>query len=183
MVILGIDPGYGIVGYGVINKEKNGKCSLIDYGAIKTPADEIFPTRLCIIEEGIKRLIDKYKPDAIAVEELFFNTNITTGIMVAEARGVIICTCVKECAELYEYTPLQIKQAITGNGRAEKQQVQYMTRVMLSLKETPKPDDAADALAVALTHAQTNNMLSNNSMMQFFKLKSGRKKTRWFINY
>ena len=103
--------------------------------------------------------------------------------MVAEARGVIICTCVKECAELYEYTPLQIKQAITGNGRAEKQQVQYMTRVMLSLKETPKPDDAADALAVALTHAQTNNMLSNNSMMQFFKLKSGRKKTRWFINY
>lgn len=177
MVILGIDPGYGIVGYGVIEKDARGKCHMIDYGAIKTPTDEIFPTRLAMIDDSMKKLIDKYKPDAIAVEELFFNTNITTGIKVAEARGVIVCACVKECAGLFEYTPSQIKQSITGNGRAEKRQVQYMTKMMLGLKETPKPDDAADALAVALTHAQTNNIVKNNSMMQFEKLKSGRRKT------
>lgn len=176
MVILGIDPGYGIVGFGVIEKNNRGKCTLIDYGAIKTPTDETFPIRLAIIDEAIKRLIDKHKPDAVAVEELFFNTNITTGIKVAEARGVIVCAAVKECSELYEYTPAQIKLAITGTGKAEKRQVQYMTKVMLNLKEIPRPDDAADALAVALTHAQTNNKLNNNSMMQFEKLKSGRKK-------
>ena len=176
MIILGIDPGYGIVGYGIIEKDTRGKCSLVDYGAIKTPTDETFPIRLAIIDETIKKLIDKYKPDAVAVEELFFNTNITTGIKVAEARGVIVCAAVQKCSQLYEYTPAQIKLAITGTGKAEKRQVQYMTKVMLNLKETPKPDDAADALAVALTHAQTNNNLVNNSMMQFEKLKSGRKK-------
>ena len=176
MKILGIDPGYGIVGYGVIEKDQRGKCTLIDYGAIKTPTDETFPIRLAIIDEAIKRLIDKHNPDAVAVEELFFNTNITTGIKVAEARGVIVCAAVRECSELYEYTPAQIKLAITGTGKAEKRQVQYMTKVMLNLKDIPRPDDAADALAVALTHAQTNNKLVNNSMMQFEKLKSGRKK-------
>ena len=177
MIILGIDPGYGIVGYGVIEKDTRVNCHMISYGAIKTPTDETFPTRLAIIEERIKFLIDKYKPDAVAVEELFFNTNITTGIKVAEARGVIVCTAVKECAGLFEYTPSQIKLAITGSGKAEKHQVQYMTKMMLGLSEIPKPDDAADALAVALTHAQTNNQIKNNSMMQFEKLKSGRKKT------
>jgi len=176
MVILGIDPGYGIIGYGIIEKDQRGKCSVVDYGAIKTPTDETFPVRLAIIDEAINRLIDKYKPNAVAVEELFFNTNITTGIKVAEARGVIICAAVKACSELYEYTPAQIKLAITGEGKAEKRQVQYMTKVMLNLKEIPRPDDAADALAVALTHAQTNNLLKNNSMMQYEKLKSGRKK-------
>ena len=176
MVILGIDPGYGIVGYGIIEKDQRGKCTMLDYGAIKTPTDETFPIRLAIIDEAIKRLIDKFKPDAVALEELFFNTNITTGIKVAEARGVIVCAAVKECSQLYEYTPAQIKLAITGTGKAEKRQVQYMTKVMLGLSEIPRPDDAADALAVALTHAQTNNKLSNNSMMQFEKLKSGRKK-------
>ena len=180
MVILGIDPGYGIVGYGVIEKAQNGKCSLIDYGTIKTPTSETFPIRLAIIEEGITKLIEKFKPDAVAVEELFFNTNITTGIMVAEARGVIVCAAVKSCGNLFEYSPPQIKQAITGNGRAEKHQVQYMTRIMLNLKDIPRPDDAADALAVALTHAQTNNLLRDNSMMQYFKLKSGRRKTKWY---
>ena len=177
MVILGIDPGYGIIGYGVIEKDSHGKCRMLDYGAIKTPTDETFPVRLCIIDEAMRKLIHKYKPDAVAVEELFFNTNITTGIKVAEARGVIIVAAAKECAGLYEYTPSQIKQTITGNGRAEKKQVQYMTKMMLGLSEVPKPDDAADALAVALTHAQTNNQIKNHSMMQFEKLKSGRKKT------
>ncbi len=177
MIILGIDPGYGIVGYGVIEKDVHGKCRMLDYGAIKTPTDETFPTRLAIIEESIKKLMDKFKPDAVAVEELFFNTNITTGIKVAEARGVIVCTAVKECAGLFEYTPSQIKQSITGTGKAEKQQVQYMTKMLLGLENIPRPDDAADALAVALTHAQTNNKLKNNSMMQFEKLKSGRKRT------
>lgn len=165
MIILGIDPGYAIVGYGVIEKDnKTGKCKLVDYGAIETHKDEAFPTRLAQIQDGMRALIDRYKPDAIAVEELFFNTNITTGIAVAEARGVIVCTAVQECGKLFEYTPIQVKQAITGTGKAEKKQVQYMTKMLLGLTRTPKPDDAADALAIALTHAQTNNALKNNSM-------------------
>ena len=165
MVILGIDPGYAIVGYGVIEKDdRTGKCSIIDYGAIETDKSEALPTRLALIQDGMKGLINKYKPNAVAVEELFFNTNITTGIAVAEARGVIVCTAVQECGSLFEYTPIQVKQAITGTGRAEKKQVQYMTKMMLGIKKDPKPDDAADALAIALTHAQTNSRLKNNSM-------------------
>ncbi|MBR2909011.1 MAG: crossover junction endodeoxyribonuclease RuvC [Clostridia bacterium] len=167
MIILGIDPGYAIVGYGVIEKnDRTGKCSLVDYGAIETHKTEAFPTRLAIIQEGMKALINRYKPDAVAVEELFFNTNITTGIAVAEARGVIICTAVQECGSLFEYTPIQVKQAITGTGKAVKKQVQYMTKMLLGLTKDPKPDDAADALAIALTHAQTNNNLKNNSMFK-----------------
>lgn len=165
MIILGIDPGYAIVGYGVIEKnDKTGKCTLIDYGAIETHKDESFPTRLALIADGMKELIKRFKPDAVAVEELFFNTNITTGIAVAEARGVIICVAVQECGNLYEYTPIQVKQALTGTGRADKKQMQYMTKMLLGLTKDPKPDDAADALAIALTHAQTNNTLKNNSM-------------------
>lgn len=165
MIILGIDPGYAIVGYGVIEKnDRTGKCSVIDYGAIETDKDEAFPTRLAIIQDGMKELIEKFRPDAVAVEELFFNTNITTGIAVAEARGVIVCTAVQECGRLFEYTPIQVKQAITGTGRADKKQMQYMTKMLLGLAKDPKPDDAADALAIALTHAQTNNDLKNNSM-------------------
>lgn len=170
MIILGIDPGYAIVGYGVINKDdKTGKCSVVDYGAIETDKEESFPTRLAEIQEGMKGLVEMFKPDAIAVEELFFTNNITTGIQVAEARGVIICTGVQTCGNLFEYTPIQIKQAITGTGKAEKKQVQYMTKMLLNLKKDPKPDDAADALAVALTHAQTNNLLKNNSMFEIQK--------------
>lgn len=165
MIILGIDPGYAIVGYGVIEKnDRTGKCSVIDYGAIETDKNESFPTRLALIQDGMKSLIKKFSPDAIAVEELFFNTNITTGIAVAEARGVIICTAVQECGKLFEYTPIQVKQAITGTGKADKKQMQYMTKILLGLAKDPKPDDAADALAIALTHAQTNNSLKNNSM-------------------
>lgn len=164
MVILGIDPGYAIVGFGVIEKDNKGKIRVLDYGVIETPKEESFPLRLKIIADGMQALIEKYKPDQIAVEELFFNNNITTGIAVAEARGVILLTAVNHCGELYEYTPLQIKQAITGNGRAEKKQVQYMTVAILGLKSVPKPDDAADALAAALCHAQTNTFMAGTSM-------------------
>ena len=164
MIILGFDPGYAIVGWGVIEKDARGKCRPLDYGAITTPKNMKFPYRLEVIAEGVNALIDKFHPDAISVEELFFNTNITTGIMVAEARGVIIQNAVKKVKALYEYTPLQIKQALTGNGRAVKHQVQYMTMMMLGLKSIPKPDDAADALAAALTHAQTNTRLVDASM-------------------
>ncbi len=160
MRILGIDPGYAIVGYGIIDKDKSGKCSVVDYGVVNTPKEEDFPVRLAMIQDGMKCLIAKFKPDAVAVEELFFNQNITTGIAVAEARGVILCTAIQEVSKVFEFTPMQIKQAITGTGRAEKKQVQFMTKTMLGLKSVPKPDDAADALAVALTLAQTNTKLT-----------------------
>lgn len=155
MIILGIDPGFGTMGWGVIKSER-GNATVIDYGVVTTSKDERFPTRLAMLEEGVKQLIHKYKPDEIALEELFFNSNTTTAINVAQARGVILLTCVKECGRLYEYTPLQIKQALTGYGRAEKRQMQIMVKTFLKLDKIPRPDDAADALAVALTHSQTN---------------------------
>jgi crossover junction endodeoxyribonuclease RuvC len=154
LIILGIDPGYGTIGYGVI--EKNGsKITPVDYGVIQTPKDESIATRLAMIYDSLNILIKKYKPDEIAVEELFFNTNITTGIKVAQARGVILLCAVRECGRLFEYTPLMVKQSLTGNGRADKKQVQYMVKMMLKLKTEPRPDDAADALAIAICHANT----------------------------
>ena len=155
MIILGIDPGFGTMGWGVIKSER-GNATIIDYGVITTSKTERFPTRLAILEEGVKQLIHKYKPDEIALEELFFNSNTTTAINVAQARGVILLTCVKECGRLYEYTPLQIKQALTGYGRAEKHQVQIMVRDTLRLEAVPKPDDTADALAAAICHGYSN---------------------------
>lgn len=154
MIILGIDPGYGTIGFGVIEKER-GNLKAIDYGVIQTPPSETLPVRLAMLDEALSKLIKKYAPDAVAVEELFFNTNITTGIKVAEARGVILLCAIRECGNLFEYTPLQVKQALTGMGRAEKKQVQYMVKSLLGLKTEPKPDDAADALAVAVCHANT----------------------------
>lgn len=154
MIILGIDPGYGTIGYGVIERER-GNLRAIDYGVIQTPPSECLPVRLAMLNDALKKLISRYKPDAVAVEELFFNTNITTGIKVAEARGVILLCAIQECGNLFEYTPLQVKQALTGMGRAEKKQVQYMVKSLLGLKTEPKPDDAADALAVAVCHANT----------------------------
>ena len=159
MIILGIDPGFATVGWGVIKTER-GNATVVDYGVITTPKEERLPTRLAMLETGIKKLIEKFKPDEIALEELFFNTNITTAINVAQARGVILLTCIKECGRLYEYTPLQIKQALTGYGRAEKRQIQAMLKTFLRLEKVPKPDDAADALAVALTHSQTSRFKS-----------------------
>ncbi len=154
MIILGIDPGYGTIGYGVIEKNGN-KLTPIDYGVIQTPKDEGIATRLAMIYDAMGTLVKKYKPDEIAVEELFFNTNITTGIKVAQARGVILLCAIHECGRLFEYTPLTVKQSLTGNGRADKRQIQYMVKMMLKLKVEPKPDDAADALAVAICHANT----------------------------
>ncbi len=154
MRILGIDPGYATIGYGIIDKTPRG-LKTIDYGVIETPKNESIPVRLAILNDAMSDIIRKCKPDAISVEELFFNTNITTGIKVAQARGVILLCAIKECGHLYEYTPLQIKQALTGNGRADKKQMQYMVKAFLGLSEEPKPDDAADALAAAICHAHT----------------------------
>ncbi|MBR2966614.1 MAG: crossover junction endodeoxyribonuclease RuvC [Clostridia bacterium] len=153
--VIGFDPGFAIVGYGIIDYDGPSNKTVVDYGVINTPKEESFPTRLALIYQGICKLIEKYKPDDVAVEELFFNTNITTGINVAHARGVILLAAIHQCGRLYEYTPLQIKQAMTGYGRADKRQIQEMVRVYLGLASRPKPDDAADALAVALTHIQT----------------------------
>lgn len=167
MVILGIDPGYAIVGYGVIEKDVRGNCRVLDYGAINTPKEEDFPVRLAMIADGMKALINRFKPDAVAVEELFFNQNITTGIAVAEARGVILCSAIQAVPMVYEFTPMQIKLSITGFGKADKKQVQFMTKSLLGLKSVPKPDDAADALAVALTLAQTNTKLKDSEVKIF----------------
>lgn len=154
MIILGIDPGLAIVGYGVIDSQ-NGGSRPIDCGVINTPKEDSVPVRLSKIYDGMISLIERYKPDCIAIEELFFNTNITTGINVAQARGVILLACTQKNLKMYEYTPLQIKQALTGYGKAEKKQIQFMVTRLLNLKAVPKPDDAADGLAVALTRAQT----------------------------
>lgn len=163
MRVLGIDPGYALVGFGVLDYD-NYQNSIVDFGVISTTKDEEMPDRLYKIYKGVKELIKTYNPDVMAIEELFFFRNITTAIPVAQARGVIIVAC-RECGvPIYEYTPLQIKQALTGNGRAEKKQVQFMVKVLLNLDNIPKPDDAADAVAVAITHSQINPKLNNNKM-------------------
>ena len=163
MRILGIDPGYAIVGFGIIDLN-NYQTEVVDYGVITTPKEQRLPERLHHIYNCIKEIIKTYKPDVVAIEELFFFKNLTTAIPVAEARGVIVVAC-KECGvDIYEYTPLQIKQALTGNGRAEKKQIQYMVKLLLNLQQIPKPDDAADALAVAICHSQINPNLNVNRM-------------------
>ena len=155
MVILGVDPGLATLGYGVIEKNEQGAFRMLDYGVVLTPKNEGLPVRLAMLEEGLGKVLDKYHPDEVAMEELFFSKNITTGIAVAHARGVALLTCVKSCGKLYEYTPMQVKQALTGYGKAEKKQIQTMVASMLHLQEIPKPDDAADALAIALCHGFT----------------------------
>lgn len=152
MIILGIDPGYATIGYGVVEK-KGSSVRPVDYGVITTPQNESIAYRLAMIYDMMNKTIEKFSPDEIAIEELFFNTNITTGIKVAEARGVILLSAIKSCGKLFEYTPLMIKQSLTGNGRADKHQVQYMVQAILKLKSLPRPDDAADALAAAVCHA------------------------------
>ena len=156
MIILGIDPGLATLGYGVIEKDERGNFRAIDCGVVLTPKEEGLPVRLAMLEEGVRKILDKYHPDEVAMEELFFSKNITTGIAVAHARGVALLTCVKRCGRLFEYTPMQIKQALTGYGRADKKQMQSVVTSILKLKAVPKPDDAADALAIALCHAFTN---------------------------
>jgi len=154
MVILGIDPGTAITGFGVLESAGN-KISMIDCGCIFTDAKLDMPQRLSIIGERLKKIIVKYKPHAIAVEELFFFKNAKTAISVGEARGVVLFMGKSMKLEVFEYTPLQVKQAVVGYGRAEKKQVQNMVKMILGLKSIPKPDDAADALAVAICCANS----------------------------
>ena len=156
MIILGIDPGLATMGFGVVKKDERGTFYALDYGVITTSKDETLPVRLAALERGVNAVIDKYRPNEIAFEELFFTKNVTTGIAVAQARGVTLLTCVKKCPALYEYTPMQIKQAVTGYGKADKKQMQEVVTALLRLKSVPRPDDAADALAVALCHGFTN---------------------------
>ncbi|MCK5812378.1 MAG: crossover junction endodeoxyribonuclease RuvC [Clostridiales bacterium] len=156
MIILGIDPGYAITGYGIV-EYKGNKFSIIDYGAVTTPANMVFSKRLLIIYNQINELIKKYDINFMAVEELFFNTNTKTAIKVGHGRGVILLSGSYNNLSVYEYTPLQVKQAVCGYGRAAKSQVQQMVKVLLNLKTIPKPDDVADALAVAICHAHSYN--------------------------
>lgn len=153
MRILGIDPGLATVGWAVIESER-GNLRPIAYGAITTPAHTDIEARLLMIKNDLETIIDKYSPEEMAVEELFFNTNITTGIAVAEARGVILCTAHAKGVKISEYTPLQVKQAVVGYGKAEKRQVIAMVTSILKLKNPPKPDDTADAVAIAICHSQ-----------------------------
>lgn len=153
LVILGIDPGYAIVGWGVVNFQNNTHTPLA-FGAITTKAHTDFNLRLEQIYDDMVDLLKKSKPDAMAIEKLYFNTNTTTAIHVAQARGVILLAAQQAGVRVYEYTPLQIKTAVTGYGKAKKDQVMEMTRRLLHLKDVPKPDDTADALAIAITHTQ-----------------------------
>lgn len=155
MRILGLDPGYAILGWGVVDYEKN-KCTPVAYGAVTTEAGEPMPARLGRLYTGVMDIIAAYEPEEAAIEELFFSKNVTTGIGVGEARGVIILACNNSGVDIAEYKPAQIKQAVTGHGRAEKKQVQYMVQQILSLKEVPQPDDTADAVAAAICHAYTS---------------------------
>jgi crossover junction endodeoxyribonuclease RuvC len=156
MIIMGVDPGTAIIGYGLIEKETKGqKLKLIDYGCIKTTNDLSTAQRLKILNIELAALIKKYNPDAVAVEDIFFFKNLKTAIKVSQARGVILMTICNADLPVYEYTPLQIKQAVACYGRAEKMQVQKMIKTLLALDEVPKPDDAADALAVAICCAHS----------------------------
>lgn len=158
MIILGIDPGTAIVGFGIIKKEVN-KLYMVDYGCIETKSNLPMPDRLVKIFLGIKKIIKKYHPEIVACEELFFFKNLKTAITVAQARGVILVAARSSKINIAEYTPLQIKQALSGYGRADKKQIQKMVSLLLNLKSIPEPDDAADALAVAICHAHFRGKL------------------------
>lgn len=155
MRILGIDPGTGILGFGVIDVDAKGKASLVDAGVIRTPVKQADSDRLNTIYDELHQIITELKPQVMSVEKLFFAQNVTTAMSVAQARGVVLLCGKQHNLELHEYTPLQIKQSLTGYGRADKKQMQEMVRVLLGLKEVPKPDDCADALAAAICHSMT----------------------------
>ncbi|GAW92723.1 crossover junction endodeoxyribonuclease RuvC [Calderihabitans maritimus] len=158
MVILGIDPGTAITGYAVIEASDN-RISPVDYGCIRTNAQHALPQRLQTIYFRIQELIEKYRPQHCAVEELFFNKNSKTAMAVGQARGVALLAAANANLEIYEYTPLQIKQAVTGYGRADKFQIQQMVKMLAGLKEVPRPDDVADALALTICHVHAYRML------------------------
>ena len=151
MIVLGIDPGTAITGYGFVT-ETGGETQAIAYGAITTPSDLPLPDRLVLIHRELGALIERYKPDHAAVEQLFFNKNVRTALAVGHARGVVMLTLAQANVRIFEYTPLEVKQAVTGSGRADKRQVQQMITLLLGLDKIPKPDDVADALAIALCH-------------------------------
>ncbi|SMF67792.1 MULTISPECIES: crossover junction endodeoxyribonuclease RuvC [Paenibacillus] len=159
MRILGIDPGIAIVGFGFIDKQGN-KVTPVQYGCIQTEAHTPEEERLMHVYEAMVQLIDKYKPDAVAFEKLFFNRNVTTAMLVSQARGVLVLAAAQKGLPIAEYTPMQVKQAIVGYGKAEKRQVQEMTRMFLKLQAIPKPDDVADALSVAICHAHSYTLNS-----------------------
>ena len=158
MRILGIDPGYGITGFGIVDARR-GNIQLIGCGAITTPAGMDFSARLEIIYNDMRDLLEKAKPDAVAIEELFFGQNVTTGIGVAQSRGVILLAIRQAGLPVFQYKPMQVKQAVVGYGNATKHQVQDMTKRLLKLEKLPKPDDAADAIAIALCHARSSTSL------------------------
>ncbi len=158
MRVLGIDPGIATIGFGVLDSSAKSH-SLIQCGVITTPAHTSLSSRLEQIYDDMLRLLELFKPDAVSIEELFFNTNITTGISVAHGRGVILLACRKAGVKIYEYTPLQVKQSVVGYGRAEKKQVMDMVKRLCNLPAPPKPDDAADAVALALCHARSSTSL------------------------
>ena len=168
MIILGIDPGYAIVGYGVI-EYANNRFKVIDYGAILTEAGLSFNIRLEKIYDELNEIMNKYKIDAMAIEKLFYNSNAKTVIDVSQARGVILLCAQKNHIAMHEYTPLQVKQSVVGYGRAEKKQVQEMTRRILALEKVPKPDDTADALAMAICHAHAGGSSMNFQNMRIRK--------------
>lgn len=160
MVILGIDPGVATIGFGVINAERQ-KNTLIQYGTITTPAGIPLASRLLQISNDMEELIHLFQPDEMAIEELFFSTNITTGISVAHGRGVILLAAEKLGVPIYEYTPIQVKQAVAGYGKADKKQVMLMTQRLLHMNRIPRPDDAADALAIAICHSRAATSMLN----------------------
>lgn len=157
MLALGIDPGTATTGFGLV-REQNGAYHLVECGVILTPAHEAMPQRLLLLHARVQALLEAQRPDAVAVEQLFFNKNVRTAIAVGQARGVVLLAAAQAGIPLYEYTPLQVKQAVVGYGRAEKRQVQEMVRILLGLDSIPQPDDAADAVAVALCHLQSFNL-------------------------
>lgn len=159
MIILGIDPGFAITGYGVLNYSEN-RFRAMDYGVITTGADIPHPQRLLLLEKSLTDIIDKYRPESMSVEELFFNNNAKTALQVGQGRGIALLCAARAGIPVYEYTPIQVKQGVTGYGRAVKSQVQQMIKVLLGLPEIPKPDDAADALAVAICHAHSFGSMS-----------------------
>ncbi len=165
MRVLGLDPGIAITGFAVINETKTGNIPLV-YGCIRTHSSTAHAQRLQIIYEDIKRVIKKYQPEVAAIEKLFFNRNVTNALKVGEARGVVLLALANSDIEIFEYTPLQVKQALVGYGRADKKQIQYMIRAEFKLAEAPKPDDVADACAVALTHLRSRRL---NQMMKGLK--------------
>ncbi len=172
MRIIGIDPGYAIVGYGIIDYQGT-RFSVVDYGAILTEAGVPFNERLEQIYDKASYLMQKFSPEALAIEKLFYNNNAKTVIDVSQARGALILAAQKSGVPIFEYTPLQVKQSVVGYGRAEKKQVQEMTRIILNLEKVPKPDDTADALAMAICHAHSSGSLFAKGIFSNLKIRNG----------